>query len=173
MIEKELEKLKAEAARPPYSTAALTIHGEQGAAKIVDAQLDKLKAEARKTAENRRKIFKKHPILKMLGLKNRNMREAEEAETAAKKVYRAAKKSWSKDVRAVLSERQTANRGWMKRIKPSLDKKISEIESTLEHQNTYVQGAINRGDLEGAVRREQQAERERLEKIRQEKLEMK
>lgn len=170
MIEKELEKLKSEATRPPFSPSSLAIHGEQGAAKIVDAQLDKLKAEARKTAENRRKIFKKHPILKMLGLKNRNMREAEEAETAAKKVYRAAKKKWSQDVRAVLSERQTANRGWQKRIKPALDKKISEIENALASPNPYVQSALNRGDIEGAVRRRNQDERELQEKIKREKI---
>ena len=170
MIEKELEKLKAEAAQPPYNLAALSIHGENGAAKIVDARLDKIKAEAKKTAENRRKIFNKHPILKMLGLKNRNMREAEEAETEAKRSYKAAKKSWSKDVRDVLSERQTANRSWQKRIKPELDKKVSEIESALNHSSPYVQGAINRGNLEGAIRRRQQAERERQEKIQREKI---
>lgn len=170
MIEKELEKLKNEAARPPFSVSSLSIHGENGAAKIVDAQLDKLKAEARKTAENRRKTFKRHPILKMFGLKNRAMKEAEEAETAAKKVYRAAKKNWSQDVRAVLSERQTANRGWQKRIKPALDKKISEIESALKHPNPYVQGALDRGNLDGAIRRYQQAEQDRQEKIQREKI---
>lgn len=170
MIEKELEKLKSEATRPPFSPSSLAIYGKQGAAKIVDAQLDKLKSEARKAAENRRKIYKKHPILKMLGLKNRNMREAEEAETEAKRSYKAAKKSWSKDVRDVLSERQTANRGWIKRIKPELDKKVSEIERTLEHPSPYVQGALNRGDLDGAIRRRQQAEREHQEKIQSEKI---
>ncbi|MGF1278098.1 MobA/MobL family protein [Acetobacter pasteurianus] len=170
MIEKELEKLKSAATRPPFSLAELSIHGEQGAAKIVDAQLDKLKSDAKKSAENRRKIYKKHPILKMLGLKNRAMKDAEKAETAAKKVYRAAKKNWSQDVRAVLSERQTANRGWQKRIKPALDKKVSEIENALASPNLYVQGALNRGDLEGAIRRRQQAEREHQEKIQREKI---
>lgn len=170
MIEKELEKLKAEAARPPFGASALSIHGENGAAKIVDAQLDKLKAEAKKTAENRRKTFKRHPILKMFGLKNRAMKDAEEAETAAKRAYRAAKKSWSKDVRSILSARQTENRGWKKRIKPKLDEKISEIESALQYPNPYVQGAINRGDIEGAVRRRNQAEQEQQEKIQREKI---
>lgn len=170
MIEKELEKLKSEAARPPFGTASLTIYGKQGAAKIVNKKLDRLKLEAKKTAENRQKIFKKHPILKILGLKNRNMREAEEAETAAKRSYRAAKRKWSEDVKSVLSARQTANRGWMKRIKPELDKKVSEIERTLEHPSPYVQGALNRGDLDGAIRRRRQAERERQEKIQREKI---
>lgn len=170
MIEKELEKLKSEAARPPFSVSSLSIHGENGAAKIVDAQLDRLKLEARKSAENRRKIYKKHPILKMFGLKNRAMKDAEEAETAAKRAYRAAKKNWSKDVRSILSARQTANRGWQKRIKPKLDEKISEIESALKHTSPYVQGAINRGDLEVAIRRRQQDERELQEKIKREKI---
>lgn len=170
IVEKKLAELKAAAARPPYSYQELSIHGEHGAGKIVNQRLDKLKAEARKAAENRQKIVKRHPILKMFGLKNRAMRTAEEAETAAKMVYRAAKKSWSQDVKSVLSERQTANRGWMKRIKPELDKKVSEIERTLEHPSPYVQGALNRGDLDGALRRYQQAELERQEKIQRERI---
>lgn len=170
IVEKKLAELKAAAARPPYSYQELSIHGEHGAGKIVNQRLDKLKSEARKAAENRRKTFKRHPILKMFGLKNRAMKEAEEAELTAKKIYRAGKKSWSQDVRSELSARQTANRGWMKRIKPDLDKKVSEIESVLTSQNTYVQGALNRGDLDGAIRRYQQNERERLEKIQHEKI---
>jgi len=170
IVEKKLAELKAAAARPPYSYEELSIHGEHGASKIVNQRLDKLKAEARKAAENRQKIVKRHPILKMFGLKNRAMKEAEEAETAAKAVYRAAKKSWSKDVRSILSARQTANRGWQKRIKPELDKKVSEIESALKHPSPYVRGAINRGDLEGAIRRRQQDEREHQEKIQREKI---
>ncbi|GLH28587.1 hypothetical protein WSS15_12370 [Acetobacter pasteurianus] len=170
MIEKELEKLKSAAARPPFGPSSLAIHGELGAAKIVDAQLDKLKSDARKSAENRRKIYKKHPILKMFGLKNRAMKDAEEAETAAKRAYRAAKKNWSKEVRSILSARETANRGWQKRIKPALDKKVSEIENALASQNPYVQSALNRGDIEGAVRRRNQDERELQEKIKREKI---
>lgn len=170
IVEKKLAELKAAAARPPYSYQELSIHGEHGAGKIVNQRLDKLKSEARKAAENRRKTFKRHPILKMFGLKNRAMKEAEEAELTAKKIYRSGKKSWSQDVRSELSARQTANRGWMKRIKPDLDKKVSEIESVLTSQNTYVQGALNRGDLDGAIRRYQQNERERLEKIQHEKI---
>lgn len=170
MIEKELEKLKSEAARPPFNPAELSIHGKMGVGKIVDDRLDKLKAEARKTAENRRKIFARHPILKMFGLKNRAMKDAEAAELTAKKVYRAGKKSWSQDVRSELSARQTENRGWQKRIKPALDKKISEIESALKHPSPYVQGALDRGNLDGAIRRYQQAEQDRQEKIQREKI---
>lgn len=170
IVEKKLAELKAAAARPPYSYQELSIHGEHGAGKIVNQRLDKLKAEARKAAENRRKIFARHPILKMFGLKNRAMKDAEAAELTAKKIYRAGKKSWSQDVSSELSARQTANRGWMKRIKPKLDKEVFEIEMALEHPSPYVQGALSRGDLDGALRRYQQAERERQEKIRREKI---
>lgn len=170
VVEKRLEELKAAAARPPYSYQELSIHGEHGAGKIVNQRLDKLKSEARKAAENRRKIFARHPILKMFGLKNRAMKDAEAAELTAKKVYRAGKKSWSQDVRSELSARQTENRGWQKRIKPALDKKISEIESALKHPSPYVQGALDRGNLDGAIRRCQQAEQDRQEKIQREKI---
>lgn len=170
IVEKRLEELKAAAARPPYSYQELSIHGEHGAGKIVNQRLDKLKSEARKAAENRRKIFARHPILKMFGLKNRAMKDAEAAELTAKKIYRAGKKSWSQDVSSELSARQTANRGWMKRIKPKLDKEVFEIERTLEHPSPYVQGALNRGDLEGAIRRRQQDERELQEKIKREEI---